>query len=224
MSELIDLKNIRWEELLPSIPEKSVDLLYTDPPYGCDFQSGGRKEKYKKIEGDKDLSWVPSWVQNIYRVMKPGAHLYIWCSWHKVDIWKQELERYYSIKNIIVWDKGGGGMGDLKGGYGSVHEFCIFINTGKDLNGSRDSDVLDRAYRTGNVYHPTQKPVTMARYFILKSSQPGDLVLDCFSGSGSAAIACHKTGRRFVGRELDKDFYELSMKHIEVETSQTELF
>lgn len=221
---MIDLRNIDCMELLGSMQSKSVDLVLTDPPYGMDFQSNYRKEKHKKIDGDVSLEWLPEWVDEIARVTKDNAHIYIWCSWHKVDVFKVELERHFKIKNLLVWAKNGGGMGDLKGGYGGRHELCFFVNKGKELNGSRDTDVIDKAYRTGNHYHPTQKPVNLMEYLIEKSSFVGDLVLDCFSGSGSTAIACHKTNRNFIGSELDADFYATSIKRIEQVTSQTQLF
>ena len=220
----IELKNIDCMELLSEIGSKSIDLVLTDPPYGMSFQSGKRKIKHKKIEGDDGLDWLPDWVSEINRVTKDDAHLYIWCSWHKVDVFKIELEKYFKIKNLLVWAKNGGGMGDLNGGYGGCHELCFFINEGKHLNGIRDTDVIDKAYRTGNDYHPTQKPINLMEYLIEKSSQVGDLVLDCFSGSGTTAIACNNTKRNFIGSEIDKEFYDISVKRINNETSQVKLF
>lgn len=221
---MIDLRNMDCMDLLSEVPDKSVDLIVTDPPYGMDFQSNHRKEKHAKIENDADLNWLPKWVEAIRRVIKDDAHLYIFCSWHNIDVFKIEFEKYFSIKNILIWYKQGGGMGDLRGGYGGCHEMILFINNGKDLNGKRDTDVINGAYRTGNDYHPTQKPVNLMEYFIEKSSKEGDLVMDCFSGSGSTAIACHKTRRRFIGSELNKEFYDISMKRIEQETAQVLLF
>jgi site-specific DNA-methyltransferase (adenine-specific) len=220
MSPYIDLRNCGWEELLPTLPDKSIDLLLTDPPYSMDWQSGIKKDPGKKILNDDNLDWLPGWVAALPRVMKPDSHMYIWCSWHKVDIFKQQLERHFKIKNMLVWYKAGGGMGDLYGGYGGCHELCFFINNGKDLIGKRDTDVIDGAYRTGNVYHVTQKPVNLAQYFIRRSSKEGDKVLDCFAGSASAGVACHKERRYFVGSEIDKDFYEAALKHIKNETIQ----
>jgi site-specific DNA-methyltransferase (adenine-specific) len=224
MTKNIDLRNTDCMILLSEMESKTVDLVLTDPPYGMNFQSNSREEKHKKITGDDNLDWLPKWIDEIARVTKEDAHLYIWCSWHKVDVFKIELERHFKIKNLIVWAKNGGGMGDLKGGYGGRHEFCFFINRGKHLNGSRDTDVIDKAYRTGNVYHPTQKPENLMAYFIEKSTKAGDLVLDCFSGSGSTAIACHQTKRNFIGAELDKDFFDVSIKRIKEVTAQTSLF
>lgn len=221
---LITLKNQDCMEMLSEIDDKSIDLILTDPPYGMDFQSNNRKKKHKKIEGDTNLEWLPMLISELSRVVKDNSHLYIWCSWHKVDVFKIELEKHFKIKNLIVWAKNGGGMGDLKGGYGGRHEICFFINNGKDLNGSRDTDVIDKAYRTGNEYHATQKPVNLMEYFIEKSSKKGDLVMDCFSGSGSTAIACHNTGRRFVGSELDEEFFKTSVQRIKTIQNQQRLF
>lgn len=224
INETIELVNEDCFNLLKRIGNKTIDLVLTDPPYGMSFQSGHRKDKFEKIKNDDNLDWLPLWISEIKRVVKDDSHLYIWCSWHKIDVFKQELEKHFKVKNIIVWAKNGGGMGDLKGGYGGRHEFCIFINNGKDLNGSRDTDVIDKAYRTGNEYHPTQKPVNLMEYLIEKSSKENDLVLDCFSGSGTTAIACHNTNRRFIGSELDMGYYQTSVIRIKNSLTQQKLF
>ena len=224
VTDKITITNEDCFEMLKRQESKTVDLLLTDPPYGMDYQSNFRKEKHKKIEGDVSLDWLPGWISEVERVCKDDAHLYIWCSWHKVDIFKQELERHFKIKNLLVWAKRGGGMGDLKGGYGGCHELCFFINRGKNLKGKRETDVISKAYKTGNAFHPTQKPVNLMAYIIEKSSNKNDLVMDCFSGSGSTAIACNETERRFVGTELDKEFYDISVQRIKDECNQQRLF
>ena len=221
---MIDLRNIDCMRLLSEMPDKSVDLVLTDPPYAMNFQSNSRAVKHKKIQGDTNLDWLPEWVSEIRRVVKDDSHIYIWCSWHKVDVFKAELEKHFKIKNLLVWAKNGGGMGDLKGGYGGCHELLFFINNGRDLNGKRDTDVISKAYRTGNEYHPTQKPENLMAWLIEKSSKEGDLVLDCFSGSGSTAMACHQTKRNFIGSEIDLEFYNTSVKRIENMKLQLTMF
>lgn len=201
-------------DLLSTIADKSVDCHISDPPYGMEFQSGAREDKHKKIHNDDNLDWLDPWLTAVKRVMKDDSHMYIWCSWHKVDVFKQAIEKHWKIKNMLVWAKKGGGMGDLRGGYAGCHELCFFINNGRDLNGRRDTDVIDKAYRTGNEFHPTQKSLSLFKYLVEKSSAPGDLVLDCFSGSGTTAIACAETRRRFIGSEIDKEFYDISMKRV----------
>lgn len=221
---MIDLRNCDCMDLLRSMESKTVDLVLTDPPYGMSFQSNSRTIKHKKIENDDNLDWLPEWINEIKRVVKDNSHLYIFCSWHKVDVFKSELEKVFKIKNLIVWHKNGGGMGDLKGGYGGTHELIFFINNGKDINGRRDNDVINKAYRTGNEFHPTQKPVNLMSYFIEKSTNDGDLVLDCFTGGGSTPIACIETKRNFIGSEIDLDHYNTSMKRIKIAQDSPTIF
>ena len=64
-------------------------------------------------------------------------------------------------------------------------------------------------------WHPTQKPIELLERIIKANTHKGGIVLDCFSGSGSTAVACNNTGRKFVGCELDKDYYEKSLERIE---------
>jgi site-specific DNA-methyltransferase (adenine-specific) len=224
VTDKITITNEDCMEMLSRTQSKSIDLILTDPPYGMDFQSNHRQQKHQKIKGDDNLNWLPDWISEIRRVVKDDSHLYIWCSWHKIDVFKVEIEKHFKIKNIIVWCKNGGGMGDLVGGYGGRYELCFFINNGKPLNGKRDTDVIDKAYRTGNQYHPTQKPVNLMEYMIEKSTKQNDVVMDCFSGSGSTAIACHNTKRIFIGTELDDVFYQKSIERIKNHTSQQSLF
>lgn len=210
--------------MLDGLESNSIDLLLVDTPYGMDFQSNHRKEKHKKIANDNNLGWLSDWLKQVKRILKDDAHAYIFCSWHKIDVFKFEIEKIFKIKNILVWAKNGGGMGDLKGGFGGCHEFIIFINLGKDLKGKRDTDVIDKAYRTGNDLHPTEKPVNLMEYLIEKSTNKDDLVLDCFMGSGTTAVACHNTNRRFIGCEIDETHFNTSVQRLQNHVSQQKLF
>jgi len=197
-----------WRDAVKQLPSSCVDLVVTDPPYGMNFQSNHRKEKHKKIEGDTDLLWVGSWVSELHRLCKPEAHLYVFCSWHNVDIFKREIEALFNIKNILIWEKNNTGMGDLEGDYAPKYEMCIFCSNGeKKLNGGRDSNII-KAKRTQNKTHPTEKPVNLIRYFIEKSSQKGDIVLDTFAGSFSTAMAAKETHRHFLCFEIEADYVE----------------
>lgn len=148
--------NADWRDAVKQLPNECVDLVVTDPPYGMSYQSNMRKEKHKKIVGDDSLDWLDGWVVELKRLCKPEAHLYIFCSWHKVDEFKQTLQNHFNIKNILIWDKKGFGMGDLEGDYAPSYEMVIFCSNGsKKLNGGRDSNIL-RTVRTNNENHPTE--------------------------------------------------------------------
>lgn len=223
ITDKITITNEDCINLLSNIKDKTIDLVLTDPPYGMEFQSGHRKVKHEKIQNDDNLEWLPNWCKEIKRVVKEDSHLYIFCSWHKVDIFKQELEKYFKIKNILIWEKNNTGMGDLYGDYAPKYEMCIFINNGKELNNGRDANII-KAQRTNNELHPTQKPVNLMEYFIEKSTKENDLVLDTFGGSFSTAVACHNTNIRFVGSEISSEYYEKAIQRIKNHVSQQKLF
>ena len=106
-------------------------------------------------------------------------------------------------------------MGDLKGSYAPKHEFVLFGHKGRKLiNGFRYPDVLE-AKRTGNKLHPTQKPIDLLEVFIKTSSNEGDIVFDGFMGSNSTGIASIKNDRKFIGIELDIDYYNTAKQRID---------
>lgn len=205
-----------WEDGLPKLGAQSVDLLLTDPPYGMSYQSNMRKDKHLKIENDDNLDWLPVWLKDVRRVLRSDAHCYIFCSWHKVDVFKRELELHdFGLKNILIWNKGGGGMGDLEGDYSPSYEMVLFCSLGKrKLNGKRDSNILPTG-KTLNNYHPTEKPVSLLAYLIEKSTQKDDLVLDCFAGSFSTGVAAQETGRRFIGYEIEEKYCKIGDRRLD---------
>ena len=202
-------------ELMKNIPDKSIDLIVTDPPYGMNFISNFRKEKYEAIKNDGDLSWVDGLVNELYRVLKMDTAVYCFCSWHNIDIFKVAFEKKFKIKNIIVWEKNNTSMGDLKGAYAPKHEFVIFAHKGRRLlNGFRHPDII-KAKRTGNKHHPTEKPVDLLEIFVTESSNPGDIILDPFLGSGTTAIAAVNTHRHYIGFELDPGYFDIACKRLD---------
>lgn len=92
-------------DILKQLPDNCIDLVLTDPPYGMNFCSNYRKKKYKHIENDDNLDWLSGWCKEINRIRKDDAHIYIFCSWHKVDVFKQEIEKFFAVKNILIWKK-----------------------------------------------------------------------------------------------------------------------
>lgn len=211
---MITIKQGDCLELMKEIPDKSIDLILTDPPYGMNFQSNFRKEKYKKINNDENLLWIDDFLKESYRVLKDNTCIYIFCSWHNVDIFKKNIEKYFKIKNIIIWVKNNTSMGDLKGSYAPKYEMIIFAHKGRRLmNGFRYPDVIE-AKRTNNKLHPTQKPIELLEKFIMASSNENDIVLDPFTGSGSTGVACQNTNRNFIGFELDEKYFEIAKERL----------
>lgn len=203
-------------EFMKNMPDKCVDLVLTDPPYGMKFQSGHRRERHKKIENDDNLNWIPEWVEQTKRILKDDGFLFSFCSFHYVDVFKAEIEKFLPVKNILIWQKNNTGMGDLYGDFAPQYEMIIFCNLGgKHLNGRRDSNIL-QFQRTDNALHPTQKPKDLISYLASKTMQSGGgIVMDMFSGSGTTAIACHDIGLDFICVEKDPDYHAASVKRLE---------
>ena len=196
------------------LQDKSIDMLLTDIPFGMEFQSGRRKEKHIKIANDDNIDWFPDWIKEMDRVCKDDAHLYIFCSHHNVDVFKQEIQKYRKVKNILIWEKNNHGSGDLLGDYAPKYEMILFCSNGnKKLNGGRDSNII-KANKTGNNLHPTEKPVDLMEYFIHKSSEENEIILDTFAGSGATLIGAKNTRRNFIGWEIEETHYKTILKRL----------
>lgn len=142
----------------------------------------------------------------------------MFCSSKTVDIFKELIELVgFNIKNQIVWVKNNHTAGDLKAQYGQKYEVLIYANKGRaEINGKRLTDVWEFNRVAGPaLVHQNQKPVDLLEQCLIKSSKEGDIVLDGFMGSGSTAIACLKNKRNFIGFELDKDYYKISLDRID---------
>lgn len=216
MEEQYKLYNGDCLEIMKDIKDKNIDLIVTDPPYLINYQSNYWKNKYKKIENDIEADeLISNYFKECYRILKDNTAIYSFCSWHNIDFFKQEFEKYFKLKNIIVWNKNNTSMGDLKGSYAPKHEFILFGHKGRRIiNGFRYPDVLE-AKRTGNKLHPTQKPIDLLEIFIKASSDEGDIVFDGFMGSNSTGIASIKNDRKFIGIELDIDYYNTAKQRID---------
>ena len=203
-------------EIIPQLINEGVlvDLIVTDPPYAMNFKSGRRKVSYDSISNDNNTDWVQEYIKLSYEILKDNSHFYSFISYHKIDTFKIYIEERFKLKNLLVWVKNNHGSGDLKGSYAPQHEMIFFAHKGRKLlNDKRDSDIL-YFKKTGNKLHPTEKPVDLIEYLISKSSQENDLVLDCFSGSGTTAIACENTGRKWICIEKDEGYFKIGINRI----------
>jgi len=202
-------------EVMKNLPDESVDLILTDPPYGMEFKSSHRKIKYDKIKNDNNLDWLDDFSKLCFIKTKNNTAHYIFCSFHNIDKFKQAFEKNFTIKNILVWEKNNTSMGDLSADFAPKVEFIIFLQKGRKLiNGDRSPNIFKFA-RTQNKYHPTEKPIMLMEHLIKKFSNENDVVLDPFMGSGTTAIASRNLNRKFIGIELDKKYFDTVNQRLE---------
>lgn len=207
--------------VLPGIPNEYIDLIVTDPPYLMDYQSNQRvaTPKFAKIANDTeaDVSLIEFYFQECNRVLKPNTAIYSFCSWKTIEIFKPLFERFFLLKNILIWDKLRHGMGDLRGAFADQYEMILFGHKGRTLiNGYRNSDVLRfPKVAPAKLVHPNEKPMELLEFLISKSSNEGDLVFDGFLGSGTTAIAALASNRRFLGVELEPAYCKSALNKLE---------
>ena len=196
-----------------------MDLGVTDPPYGINYKSDRRvvADKFERFSLDDNLGWIDDFVAEAYRLLKDNSAIYVFCSWHNVEVFKLAIAKKFKVKNILIWNKNNHGTGDLKGSYAPKYEMCIFAHKGRSLNrGKRWADVLEFAkVPSKELKHPTEKPVAMLDLLIKNSSDEGDLVLDPFMGSGTTGLACQNTNRNFIGFELDETYFNIAKERLE---------
>lgn len=194
--------------LLNALPDEHVHLEVFDPPYGKGYKAGEKRSNGKKIrrfssetfDDVLDTSFLPE----AYRVLKTGGALYLFTQWDVEPIWREAiLSAGFQVKMLIIWDKRNWGGGDLSY-YGCQTEMILFATKGKhQLNWPRrEGNVwvltkLDAINNEGNFDNPTQKPESLIRRMITRSSKVGDIVLDCFVGSGTTARAAQTLHRNF---------------------------
>ena len=207
-------------ELMKDIPDNSIDLVVTDPPYLVNYKTNHRKDKKHKftntIQNDDNKEAVSNYIKECYRIMKDNTAMYLFCNSNKVDWFKQELEKYFKVKNIIVWVKNNWTAGDLKGAFGKQYEFIFLVNKGrKEINGKRITDVWNFDRVSGKKQlHQNEKPLELIKQCIEKHSDEGEIVFDGFAGVATTMLAAKELERNYIGCELDKEYYDLGLKRL----------
>ena len=202
-------------ELMQELPDESIDLIVTDPPYGIDLNIQRKTSKFKNttVKNDNTLEWLPNLVNNFKRIMKPNSVIYLFCNWQNYDVFKKEFEKYFELKNLIVWDKQWFGMGY---NWRPNHEFIMVLTNGKFKTNSNNNENILRYRRIHptKMYHSCEKPIALLEKLIEESSNEGDTVLDSFIGSGTTPIAAINTNRKYIGYELDEKYFNIAQQRI----------
>jgi site-specific DNA-methyltransferase (adenine-specific) len=215
--ELSALDAVQW---LRDLPTESVDLVVTDPAYESleKHRAVGTTTRLKHSKSSSN-DWFRVFPNSrfgelfaeVFRVLKPDTHFYLFCDAETMFIAKPEAERAgFKFWKPLVWDKCTIGMGYH---YRARYEFILFFEKGKRrLNDLGVADIITqpRIHRG----YPAEKPFEVSDVVIRQSSQPGDVVADPFMGSGSVGIAALKLGRRFLGTDLNPEAVQLSAQRL----------
>lgn len=228
------------------LPDQSVDLVLTDPPFGIEFQAkrgnynrkGARVlEGYNEVKGADYLEFTRDWLREVRRVLKPEGSVYIFSGWNYLkDILIALDELDITLVNHLVWKYQFGLVTTRK--YVTSHYHVLFCSIdekkrkfypyaryAKDekhpdggsahYKDKEDVWTIPREYWAGDVKTPTKLPAELIRKILAYSSQPGDVVLDPFLGSGQTAVVSHLEGRQYVGFEVVKEYFDFAQQRLD---------
>ena len=228
-------------ELMKDIPDKSVDMILCDLPYGttaCKWDSvipfEPLWEQYKRVIKDRGVIILTASQPFTSFLVTSNIKMfkYDWC-WHKTRVTgvlnakkmplrtKEDILVFYNKQctynpqGIILCDKQTGTGVSSKGNQGECTGKIKQTKSGKYTQTTTNypRNVINIA-SVGKTQHPTQKPVALFEYLIKTYTNEGELVLDNCIGSGTTAIACINTGRKYIGFESDAKYYDISIERI----------
>ena len=215
--------NLHYKDVTNQIPDNSIDLIVTDPPYrvtarGNAGNSGGMLQKKINRNGKVfEHNNVPSseYIPELYRLLKDGGHCYIMTNHVNLqDILNLATSIGFKFVKSLIWNKGNKIMGQY---YMSQFEYILFFRKGygKKINNCGTSDILNipnikTKGDDGKNIHDTEKPIELMKILIENSSQVGDVVFDPFMGVGSTGLASYTLNRSFIGTEIDKKYYDIT--------------
>ena len=234
MNTKIDLYNGDCLEVMKDIPDKSIDLILTDPPY-LHVKGGMKSKKYNtgtwKSESYMNTHMSDFGEEQIYefldeslRVMKK-ANMYIFCSKLQLQYYFKYITEHKKLKyDLLVWDKVKYSMKSTKFFTSDIEYIIKIYESGVSLNKVlvEDGSKSDITYYMKRQVaeqpkgeHGTMKPIELLNRLIKVSSNEGDIILDPFMGSGSTGISARELNRNFIGIELDDKYFEIAKRRIE---------
>jgi site-specific DNA-methyltransferase (adenine-specific) len=215
--------------LMPLIPSCSIDLVVTDPPFAIDFRAqrlnynrtgGNVLEGYAEIAPDDYGSFTSCWLREAYRVLSGSGSIYVFSGWNRLKdvLYGLDAAGFHTV-NHIIWKYQFGVFTRKK--YVTSHYHILFAvknprtyTFNKVEHYPEDVWVINREYWKGKKKTPTKLPGALIRKILMFSSNPGDIILDPFSGSGTVAVVSKEMGRHFLGFELVEDYYTFASERI----------
>ena len=213
---------------MKEFPDKYFDLAVVDPPYGVGIfsmnytKSGGIKARVKSVARRKDYRKKADWdikpsAEYFSELMRVSEKQIIWGGNYFTDILPP-------TKSFLIWDK--------RCANNMTNDFadCEYAWMSRGMGVARVYRFIWNGMIQGNMkekedrFHPTQKPIALYKWILSRYAQEGDKILDTHVGSASSLIACEQMGFKYVGFEIDSEYYEKARKRMEIETAQMSIF
>lgn len=222
-------------EILKQIPDNTINLVLTDPPYlyknlvggGCNQLTKSITKSFKDLNGLKNGVSL-NFCKEIIR-LQDKVNCYIWCSKDQIiDYLNFFVLEHNCSYDILTWYKSNA-IPTFNNKYLTDKEYCLYFRKGGYCQPNNYQDAKTLFIEPINIRdkkkfnHPTIKPLKIFETLIKNSSKKGDLILDCFSGSGTTAVACYNLQRNFICIEKEYDYWKTSIERLKTEKSQLKL-
>jgi DNA modification methylase len=212
-------------EILPTL--SGIDAVITDPPYGVNTKSDGNGKLSPWADLCNAAFWYAEWQRQCKNLIEGPLKNGQGCMWSflnwrsMVTFQKASIDIGWPIESLLVWDKqwiGPGGPSGLRPSY----ELCALYVTGGFFIKDRGLPDVQR-WKWSSMKpngHPAEKPIQGLTWLVTKSTSDQNVVLDPFMGSGTTGVACVKTGRKFIGIEIDERYFDIACRRIEAAQRQ----
>lgn len=238
-------------EFMKNIPDNSIDLILTDPPYNISKENDNRnrsnlnspimrrKSPLKYDFGEWDnmsredfLTFTKNWLLECCRILRYGGTIISFFNKEDISFLGWETKKMnIRTRTIFTWCKQNPVPSFRKVNYLSATEFIWIGSKGKSdwtFNFNYQKEMMNfmnipNASSYGETEHPTEKPLKLIKHFIKIHSNQNDIILDCFLGSGTTAVACLQTNRKYIGIEISPEYCKIAEERIKQEQSQLKL-
>lgn len=228
---------VKWKMILgdsqselKKIPDQSVDMICTDPPYNLAKYSTGNIALDWRADFNNDLAPWDSiefdpkvWQKEFTRILSPTGNIFVFTSYNLLGKWHEVFDPLFDTFQFMVWHKTNPAPKFRRAGFLNSCELIVCLwNKGhvwnftnqRDMHNFIETPICMGKERITSPKHPTQKPLKVMRRLIELGTNPGDLVLDPFAGLASTGVAAVELGRRFVGIEMDDAYYKASCRRL----------
>lgn len=219
---------------LAEIPDSSIDLILTDPPYNlANYSTGNMKFDWRAEINNDVAKWdekplnPADFVNEFKRVLKPTGNIFIFCSYNLLGDYHKAFDPLFDTFQFMVWHKTNPVPNIRKSSFLNSCELIVCCwNKGHTWNFSKQNEMHNFIEtpicmgkerikdKDGKNAHPTQKPLAVLEHIINLASNENDIVLDCFNGVGSTGEASLKLNRRYIGVDLDSNYIKLSKERL----------
>lgn len=207
---LVTLYHGDCRDVVADLPDASIALLATDPPYGQQFHGQALITEKANIRADgarQGMRLVRELLFTLQPKIQPDAHALVFCHWESWPDFYDAVASYLQIRNALIWWKNRGGVGDTEMDYARDYEVILYASaTGRrPLIGKRPCALLHGYPPVGaDRVHPTEKPEPLMRTLIERHCPENETTLDPFAGSGTTLVAAKRMGRRAIGVEIEE--------------------